>query len=98
MAFGDAYTQTLLNRFGVSVTIGAVTAKCLRDEADEQTLGDDWASLTGKALVVRVKTGTFPALAVGVAMIVDGVAMIAAQVRAFGPDGATTRIVAVLVK
>ena len=103
MAFGDRYVQPMLDRFGVSVTIGAVTVKCLRDDADEQTLGDEWASLTGKALVVRCKTftngtPTFPTLAVGVAMTVDGVAMSAAQVQRFGPDGETTRIVAVRVK
>jgi len=96
--FGDKNIQPMLDRFGVSVTIGAVTAKCLRDEADEQALGDDWASLTGKALVVRCRTGTFPALVVGVAMTVEGVAMHAAQVQAEALDGGTTRIVAVRVK
>lgn len=98
MAFGDSYTQPMLNRFGVSVTIGAVTAKCLRDEVDDQTLGDEWASLTGKALVVEMKSGTFPALVVGVGMTVDGVAMFAARVQAKGVDGGTTRVVAVKVK
>jgi len=95
--YGDAYLQPALDRFGVPVTIGAVTAKCLRDEADEETLTGEWAYLIGKAVVVTCKTGTFPALAVAVAMTVDGVAMKAAHVLVEGLDGGTTRIVAVRV-
>lgn len=97
MGFGDAYIQPMLNRFGVSVTIGAVTAKCLRNEVDVNTLGDEWAPLAGKSIVVECVSGTFPALAVGVAMTVDGVAMHAARVNAKGPTG-TTLILAVRVK
>lgn len=97
MAFGDAYIQPMLDRFGVSVTIGAVTAKCLRDEADERVLGDEWAYLIGKSLVVRCETGKFPALAVNVAMVVDGVSYTAAAVQRFGPDGRTTRVIAVRI-
>jgi len=48
-------------------------------------------------VVVTCKTGTFPALAVAVAMTVDGVAMKAAHVLVEGLDGGTTRIVAVRV-
>lgn len=92
------YTQPMMDRLGVVVTIGGVSAKCLRDEADERTLGDDWAFLIGKALVVQCKTGTFPALANGVAVVVDGVSLFVHSSRVSGVDGETTQFVCVREK
>jgi hypothetical protein len=88
--FGGAYTQTMLNRFGVDVTIFSVTAKCLRDEQD--VTEDEWASVSRKSIVLRCKTGTFT-MGIGVPVTIDGVVgqYEIIRVETFGTDGEMTK-------
>lgn len=78
---------------GVDVTVAGVTAKGLRRRPGVEVLGDgEVPAVEDLAEVVTVRTGAFPALAIGVAIDVDGTLL---KVQSALPieDGALTRVV-----
>jgi hypothetical protein len=79
--------------FGVSVTVGAVTAKCIVDLVDEATAATRGISADTITRTIRVlaKTGTFSGLTYGTAITVAGDAYKILQALQFG-DGARTEI------
>lgn len=89
--FGGGDIQPMLDTVGVSVTIGAVTAKGVRDIEDEAVAVAEDGSYYGRLVTVIVKTGTFPALIEGVAATVEGTAYTVKQQHMIG-DGALTRV------
>ena len=93
--FGAGDIQPMLDTVGVSVTIGAVTAKCIRDMQDDAVASAEDGSLVGRMVTLIAKTGTFPALVEGVAATVEGTAYtVRQQVLLPGEmeDGALTLI------
>jgi len=95
--FGEADILAMMaGPFGVDVTVGATTARGIRDVQDEELLRGDGAVLVGRVVSVVVKTGTFSGLAEGVAITVEGtVYRVIDQHRI--EDGALTRVRCALV-
>jgi hypothetical protein len=90
--FQEGDVQALINNAGgVSVTVGAVTANGLRDVTDEEAFVGQVGLAIGRQVSVIVKTGTFPALAAGVSITVEGTAYKVVEVRRI-EDGALTRV------
>jgi hypothetical protein len=73
--FGDADAQAVIDTYGVSVTIGGVTAKGLLRISDEPlAMSDQAGKLMATQATVLALTATFiSVLAQGIAAIVDGV-------------------------
>jgi len=71
---GDGDLQPMLDTFGVPVTIGAVTAKCVMDMTDQPIATAEDGQVMAREVTLRAVTGTFPAVAAGVSATVDGVA------------------------
>ncbi len=63
--------QLMLDEFGVPVTIGGVTAKCIVRDSDEEIASSVNSVLVGRAIVLKAARDTFPAAAQGVAATVD---------------------------
>ena len=76
---------------GVDVTIGAVTAKGIVDVADESVLQGQAADFLGQVVSIRVRTGVFPGLVEGAAVVADGVNYRVMQSQQID-DGALTMI------
>jgi hypothetical protein len=89
--FRSADIDLMLAQFGVSVTVGATTVKGLVDIVDESLLSDASVSFDGQSVQVTVKTGALPTLAVGSALVADGVSYRVMRVRQID-DGALTVI------
>jgi hypothetical protein len=84
--------QIMLNEFGLSVTVGAVTAKGTVDRTDEEMKMAGFTEFIGKAILVTLYTKTFAAvLAVGAAITVDGTAYKIHELLQ-SADGALTRV------
>jgi hypothetical protein len=67
----DADIEVMLGDFGVPMTFGAYTGKCLVDLADQEMV----PTITGALVEVRIgtiRTAAFPGLAVGSTVVVDG--------------------------
>lgn len=88
--YGASFNQAMLDKIGVSVTVGATTAKGMADTVDETELEASAVRLIAKSRAVRVVTGAFVGLAVGVAVTVDGSNYVVTSVRQVG-DGAFTK-------
>jgi len=70
--FMEGDVQALIDGAGgISMTVGATTAKVLVDEADEELIRDDAAVLVGRVVVIRAKTGTFSGLVEGATVTLD---------------------------
>lgn len=67
----DADIQRMLDDCGVSVTVGATTAKCLVSDSDEQIASESSSVLIGRAIILDCKRGTFAGLAQGAALTAD---------------------------
>lgn len=78
-----------------TVVCGGVTLRCVVDRVDEEMLRGEYAHLIGKAITVSCPTGALPALAIGVALTVDGVAFKAVAPMQRGDGGVTTFLCAV---
>lgn len=89
--FGAGDLQPMLDTVGVSVTVGAVTAKCVRDVVDEAIATSADGSLVGRMVTLIAKTGTFPTLAAGVVATIEGTSYTISQTLLID-DGALTRI------
>lgn len=63
--------QLMLDEFGVPVTIGGVTAKCIVKDSDEEIASSSNSALVGRAIVLKAARDTFPAAAQGAAATVD---------------------------
>ena len=63
--------QQMLDEFGVPVTIGGVTAKCIVNDSDEEIASGVNALLIGRAIIARADRDAFPAAAQGVAATAD---------------------------
>jgi hypothetical protein len=63
--------QPMLDEFGVPVTIGGVTAKCIINDSDEEIASGANALLIGRAIIARADRDAFPAAAQGVAATAD---------------------------
>lgn len=89
----EGMIQTMIDASGGEpVTIGSVTLNGLVDIVDEEMLvAQGFGSFIGKSVLVRVKTGAFPALADGVAVTVRAVAYKARAIQQEG-DGALTQV------
>lgn len=88
-AFGASDVQAMLDTFGVPVVLGAVTAKGIFDNPEAVLEGSP--DMAAARPTVLVKTGTFPALATGADLTVDGEAFKVAGFHRV-EDGATTII------
>ena len=88
--YGASDFRQALQIAGVSVTVGAVTAKGLLDAPDERMLQGELTEYIGRSVSVLVETGVF-ALTSGGAITVDGSAY---KILAFEQidDGVPTRI------
>lgn len=93
--FGASDLDALLYDTGVSVVVGAVTARGLEDTVDEAMLRETAPHLIGKVRTVIVKTGTF-ALDTRGAITVDGVAYKIHSLEQLD-DGALTRVTCVSI-
>lgn len=67
----QADIQPMLDEWGVSVTVGSVTARCIVSDNDEQIAATANSVLVGRAITLRTVPGTFPALVEGVTVTVD---------------------------
>jgi hypothetical protein len=92
--YRDAEIQAMIDEFGVDVTIGAVTAKGIVDRTDEELALAGFSRGSGGAILVTVRTTTFPAIADGVAITVEGSPYKIGSHLKVG-DGGITRILAV---
>ena len=63
--------QRMLDDFGVPVTIGGITAKCIVNDSDEEIASGVSAVLIGRAIIARADRDAFPAAAQGVAATSD---------------------------
>lgn len=89
--YGSGDIQALLDEFGIPVTVGAVTAKAVRDTQDEAVAAAEDGSIVGRMVSLVVKTGTYPTLAEGVAATVEGTAYTVKQ-QLLIDDGALTLV------
>src|SRR5262245_49037831 len=90
--FQEGDVQALIDGAGgVSVTVGATTAKGLRDVVDDELVRDEVGIVAGTVVSVVVKTGTFAGLVQGATIIVEGSTLIVIQARRID-DGALTRV------
>lgn len=89
--YGDADIDSMLADCGVPVTLGSVTGSGVMNIVDQSLLPAGTHSLVGRVVTVHVRTGTFPTVAEGNAITVDGIAyrVISALAEA---DGALTVI------
>jgi len=69
--YRKADIQPMLDEFGVPVTIGGVTAKCIVNDSDEEIASGANALLIGRAIVSRADRDAFPAAAQGAAAAAD---------------------------
>ena len=69
--YQKADIQHMLDEFGVPVTIGGVTAKCIVSDSDEEITAGANSVLVGRAVICRADRDAFPAAAQGVAAVVD---------------------------
>lgn len=83
--------QPMLDGFGIPATVGGVTARGIRDTQDEAVAAAEDGSFIGRVVTLIVKTGTFPGLAEGVAITVEGTAYTVRQ-QWLIEDGALTRV------
>lgn len=91
MAFGDEDLDALFDDMGVSVSMGTYTTKALKDSPDEMMTERGNPGAIGSQILLTLKTGALPGLAVGSAITVAGVAMKVRE-RMTLDDGALTRI------
>jgi len=81
---------------GEPVTIGATTANGLVDVVDEEMLmTQGFGHMVGKSILLRVKTGTFAALAIGATVTVRNTAYKAHTIQQEG-DGELTQVLCAL--
>ena len=69
--YRKADVQQILNEFGIPVTIGGVTAKCIINDSDEEIATGTNAILIGRAIIARADRDAFPAAAQDVAATAD---------------------------
>lgn len=91
---GDAYIPGMLATAGEPVTLGATTVQALVDRSGEDVFRDDGGApeLSGRSVIVTVKTGSLPGLATGVAITVDGSPYKVRRWQLAELDGALTQI------
>ena len=90
--YNAAEIQMMLDEFGVDVTISGITAKGIVDRVDEEEAVGYQTHQIGKSIMVTGKTGTWPALAVEIVAIVDGVTYRVVQIMQI-EDGALVKFV-----
>lgn len=89
--FGSDDIPALLADVGVDVTVGATTVKGIRDEVGAQAYQGDQGTAVGTFVAVFVQRGALPGLAMGGAIQVDGVDLIARSIQPID-DGALLRV------
>lgn len=91
--YGAADVAALLADFGLPITVGAVTIKGLVDRRDIPVLSTEgMAAFASRHVVVTIHTGTLTGLAIGGAIVVDGLGLIVAAIHEID-DGELTEVV-----
>lgn len=88
--FREEAIQPMLDAMGVSVTVGATTAKALWNTVDDEQVRDEVGTVTGRVYEAIAKTGTFAGLQQGATLVRDSVNYTVIQARRI-EDGALTR-------
>lgn len=98
MALGDADLPAMLAELGVDVVLqvtGQPTTKGIVDQFHEELFDSPGPSeITGRSVVVTIRTNSLPGMAPGSFIVVDGTIHRVRQLRQVD-DGALTRIHAV---
>lgn len=90
--FDDAADlDVMMSDLGRPVTFAGVSGNGIVDDSDEELLADQ-AALVGRVIIVRVRTTAFPGLEVGVAGVVDGLAVTVREVIPEPLDAALSRV------
>lgn len=94
MAFGDADLDVFMTDFAVSVVVGSVLIKGIKDTQSDVVLGSGGAGVIGSLPAIRVKASDVAArnIAIGTALTVDGTAYTVREPVSLGPDGAFVRL------
>jgi hypothetical protein len=72
--FGASRVQSMLDRIGVPITVSGTTVNGLPGKEPAESTLEDHVVISADVIWVTVKAGSLPALDVGVAITVDGVA------------------------
>lgn len=89
--FGASDLPAMLADFGVPIAWAAVSGLGIVDVADEESMGAQAGSFSGKERVVRLETERFAGLGEGETLTVDSVDYYVISVHQEG-DGALTRV------